>query len=363
VGLDTADDKALATRSAIGATALAHVGAVVERRSTNAPIKIPVAHLLHLFAKSGAFPRLEDQRGLVAAGGSLWELVATWFVAATERVLRRDLVRDYEMTEDDLAAVRGTVQVLPTARHYYEGRLRFDCMFEEFGYDSALNRVIRGATRVVSASPQLSRTTRRRALALIARMEGVGEFNSSDRWPRLDRRTAHYRDALLLARHVLRTQGRDLHHGETDAWTFLIRTPEMVEAGLLTILQEAFEHIDKTAIQLEHTRMTLNPDLVIGNGVAIADVKYKLSRSDWDRHDLYQVVAFATGYKTSHAALVSFRQPESAALPSLRVGDVRVRHITWPADIAMSAFEARNAFLNEFGKWVEALPERESSAA
>src|SRR5687767_580961 len=44
--------------------------------------KIPTSHLLHLFSKAGALPRLEDQRGLVAAGMSLWELVATWFVGA-----------------------------------------------------------------------------------------------------------------------------------------------------------------------------------------------------------------------------------------------------------------------------------------
>jgi hypothetical protein len=37
--------------------------------------------------------------------------------------------------------------------------------------------------------------------------------------------------------------------------------------------------------------MTLNPDIVVDDGSAIADVKYKLAGEDWNRSDLYQAGA------------------------------------------------------------------------
>src|SRR5262249_15747260 len=154
------------------------------------------------------------------------------------------------------------------------------------------------AARIVAANPQLLWATRRRARAILARMDEVGDFDATRPWPTLDRRTTHYRDSLSLAAHLLRSDNRDLRHGGADAWTFLIRTADMIETAIRTILQEAYPGIHKSALQLANSSMTLNPDLVLGARAAVADVKYKLSRSDWDRPDLYQLVAFAAGYRT-----------------------------------------------------------------
>jgi len=326
--------------------------------------KIPASHLLHLFCRSGEFPRLEDQRGLVASGASLWELVATWFVGTTEKVIRRDLVRDYQPAVDDLPSVRGKIDALTTARHFYSGRLQVGCAFEEFAHDSPLNRAIRAAARVISASASLSKSVRRRARGIVARMEDIGEFDASDRWPTLDRRTAHYRDALILAGHVLRTEARDLRSGEVEAWTFLIRTPEMVEAGILSILQDTGIHyLSKRSIGIENTALTLNPDIVVDNGAAIADVKYKIARREWGRSDLYQIVAFATGYRATQAALISFKTQADDTPPMLTIGDVHVRHIAWNAYALTSAVDAEARFVSDFADWAGSFSGRASSSA
>jgi len=312
--------------------------------------KIPIPHLLYLFGRSGEFPRLEEHRGEIEIGESLLELIATWFIRTTERVMRRDLVRDYMPITEAVRSVRGSVHALSTARNYYSGRLEFECSFEEFGYDTDLNRAIRAAARIVASNPQLVWATRRRARAILSRMDEVGEFDLSRPWPKLDRRTSHYSDALSLAAHLLRSDNRDLRHGGADAWTFLIKTPDMIETAIRAILREAFPGIHKSVLQLTNSSMTLNPDLVIGAGMALADVKYKLSRPDWDRPDLYQLVAFATGFHAPHAALVDF-SAGPAARETIRIGDVTVRHVAWPIDPAMSASDAHARFLSEFEAW------------
>ena len=63
------------------------------------------------------------------------------------------------------------------------------------------------------------------AARIAARFEDVGEFSVSDLRTQIERRTHHYRDAHLLALHVIRASGRYLGHGTAASWTFLILKP------------------------------------------------------------------------------------------------------------------------------------------
>lgn len=77
-------------RDAVGLVAVGDLQLVVQP-------KIPRSHLLYLLAEAEAIPRLDEQRGALAAGLSLWELIALWFLDAAEHVLRLDLIRDYTL--------------------------------------------------------------------------------------------------------------------------------------------------------------------------------------------------------------------------------------------------------------------------
>lgn len=76
--------------------------------------------------------------------------------------------------------------------------------------------------------------------------------------------------------------------------------------------------------------MTVNPDLVFGKDFAVADVKYKLGEPDWNRQDLYEVVAFSAAVGTAEAAIVTFRDTESEGLPDVQIGNFRVIELAWP---------------------------------
>lgn len=316
--------------------------------------KIPAAHLLPLLvlgdaeARGGAAPihfRLDD---------SLWDVIVAWFLREVEAILRRDLIRDYRLTRERLTVVRGRVALLPTIRSALQGRVAIDCSFDEFDANTPLNRVLLAALRAVLRAPVTATASQRRARQLSARFEDVSALQPADLAAAFtDRRTAHYADALALARLLLRSEGVDLEHGRAAGWAFLIRTPEAVEAGLRTLLKRALtgHSVTKEGRQLPGSTKTLNPDLVFDGGLAVGDIKYKLHHGDWANDDLYQVVAFATGYEASRALLASFSKAQPPLQP-LQVGKVRVTHVVWEASPEASFGAAAAAFTGEVSSWL-----------
>ena len=296
--------------------------------------KIPTNHLLHLLEASGEFPRLASQRATAMRDMYLWELILHWYVDEVESLLRRGLLRDYEETADLLSVLRGSIDPVDTAHAYYRGQAAFACRFDRFDFDSPPNRLLAAATRVVVATPTRDTLLRRRAKRSLMRFEDVGAFRSEDfRW-RPERRAGYYATATTLARHILFGIGRTLAFGKEPITTFLIRTPEMVEAGVRTLLARTLTNrrIEKRKIQLSPSTMTLNPDLVFDSGNAVGDVKYKLPGSEWGRSDLYQLVAFAVGFRVRRGILVHFSRHEDLELPTVQVGDIDLHAVSWLAN-------------------------------
>ena len=179
------DQWAVRVSDAVGVIAVGDLQLVV------AP-KIPTDHLLYLLARSGEFPRLDEGWTHTTASPSLWELVARAFVEATERLLRLGLIRDYQEVSDTLEAASGRIDVLGTTRHYYAARLALDCVFDDFSFDTPLNRVVLAAIREVAESAILPSSLRLRSVRLLAWLDGVGDLQPQDMTVDVDRRTHHY---------------------------------------------------------------------------------------------------------------------------------------------------------------------------
>ncbi|HEY9404777.1 MAG TPA: hypothetical protein VIQ24_19125 [Pyrinomonadaceae bacterium] len=319
--------------------------------------KIPAGHLLYLMEKSGRLPRLAAEGANVAVDKTMWELVAEWYTASLEGVLRRDLIKDYRAVTDELQLARGHVDLYRTARAYYDGRLVIACEFDEFDADTPLNRVLRAAAAGVAGSPLLRPELRRRARRLLARMDHVGEMRLGDRSVSVDRRTAHYRDAVSLAIHIIDGQGRGLEHGGAASWAFLIRTPEMIEEGLRRVLVESLAgrwRVRKRRVPVKGTGLTLNPDLVFNETMAAGDIKYKLA-SDWVRADLYQVVTFAEGVRARFGCVVNFQKGTVKSLPPLLIGEISVSHFSWNADPDVAPEDAGREVAGAVVTWLEGI--------
>jgi 5-methylcytosine-specific restriction enzyme subunit McrC len=317
--------------------------------------KIPREHLFYLFGKSGLFPRVYESLAASEAGSHLWELLARWFISSLEGVLRRDLVRDYAPQRDDLTAARGQIEPLQTASLYFAGRMELACSFEEFSNDTPLNRTLNAAAHAVAGSFELAGDLRRRAARLAARMDDVGQLQVGDSRAQVDRRTAHYGDALAFARSILTNTRRALTHGELPVWSFLIPTPRLVEDGVRNVVREQLAgqfSVKKGVIPLAHSPMTVEPDLVIGDNWAVADVKYKLSADTWKRPDLYELVSFAEAAGAASAAIIGFTGPGAAVPPLVGVGGVSASYLSWPSDSALAPPDAAASLGYAVQQWL-----------
>ncbi len=186
-------------------------------------------------------------------------------------------------------------------------------------------------------------------------MAGVGLMRPTDLHALPDRRTSHYSDAIKLAHQVLRATGRTLIAGASRSWTFLIRTPGPVEEGVRASLADALAPLSvvKRSIALGGSAKTVNPDIVFGYNTHVADVKYKVGAGDWDRGDLYEVVAFAAAIRTQHAAIIRFRTDDIPRLPPVTIGDYTIHDVVWRALPETSPDNAGAAVAEQVSEWLQ----------
>ena len=301
--------------------------------------KIPADHALYLLHKGhrglASALNIDDARVIAESAAGFWEVVCHALVAEAERVVSRDLARDYQLERDELSVVRGRVAVGPTTRKMLQGSLRLTCEFEEFSADVPINRYLKAASGAVVRTPLLSAGLRRRAMRVRAHMADIGELQRGDRRSILvDRRTAYYRDAIQLADLVMSGQAQTWREGASPGVAFLVRTPLLIQRGLQEVLNKALGsrwRARPEKVALGGISEWVNPDLVFGTREAVADVKYKRAAGEWNRGDLYEIVAFAEHLHTTKAAIFDFGH---VGRPTVQVGDIAVTHVAWDATAA-----------------------------
>jgi hypothetical protein len=319
--------------------------------------KIPTAHFIFLAEQSARIPRSDSQPTHTDQAVEFADLIIRWFLAATEKLLRAELSRGYVEVQGELDCVRGRLLPLETARQYYAGRPVAICDFEEFNEDTPLNRVIRSAAEVVASGVWVSPELRRRAKAILARMDAVGPLLASDMRVTVDRLTNRYKDSLTFAKYVISRAGTHISHGSRAAWSFLIRTPELIEDGIREVLSTGLAPawvVRKQRRAMRGAPFTLNPDIVVADGEFVADVKYKMAAGEWTRPDVYQVVTFATGFRSRGAALIYFDDGGAVHVPTLTIGALPIAHLKWNASADVSPIDAARHLVADFGMSLEA---------
>lgn len=148
--------------------------------------------------------------------------------------------------------------------------------------------------------------------------------------------------------------------GDASAYAWLISAPLLVQEALCNLLNSRLPvSVRSSNEDLESPigdRLAL--DLKFGNGLAVADVKYRFAKKPWEpRRDAYQVIAYATHLGTRAAAILNFSKG-SVRWPDFILKDqrVRVRHLSWNTDLPAQA--AADSLVEQTRAW---LAESQSS--
>ena len=300
--------------------------------------KIPLPHFLYIARRSELAPRLSNAQVCVDQGDGFLEALASWFLDAAEKLLRTGLRSDYKEFSDEMAEVRGRLLTCETALCTLRGRAVAICEFEELSDDTPLNRVVRGACQRLTKLPLVSERTRSRGRQLAYRMDGIGEIRPTDTRVRVDRLSKSYSRAIPLAQLILSGCGISSTAGKLVGTAFLVKTPEIIEDGLRSILASSLPNvaIAKRRLLLGDSGLSMNPDLVFGSHIAVGDVKYRYLTPDWNRSDLNQVVAFATAFQCPASLLLGFAREALDPLPRrVPVGSVTTTSLAWVASSAV----------------------------
>jgi 5-methylcytosine-specific restriction enzyme subunit McrC len=237
------------------------------------------------------------------------------------------------------------------------GRLEAKRNFEEFETDTPMNRTLKEAARLVSGSSSLIWRDRRRAMAIVSSIPNVSRLRLGDLDTLVDRHSRSYASSIALARHIIAGQGRTIESGPDVAWTFLIRTPELIEEGIRAVLKRELagrRQIVKQGRQIPGSSLTFSPDLLFDGGLATGDVKYKWLGREWKRADLYQAIAFAVAFDTDLAALGGFRATPLFEPRRVVIGNIEVREFGWIANSDVPPEEAASILAGSLDDWLRA---------
>lgn len=318
--------------------------------------KIPAAHFNHVIRHSSIAPRIASERVTASDDEHLVELLARWFLDEADTLLRYGLRRGYEERREELSLVEGRVELVETAVANVMGRAVAVCTYEELGEDTALNRLVRGAAKTISGLNAVSEPLRVRARKLWARMPSTAAVRILDMRTQVDRLTAHYSKVVPLAKLLLDGGGVTGAEGTLHGSAFLIRTPEIIEDGLRSLLAELLpEHrITKRRLVLGDSGMSINPDLVFDNGIAVGDVKYRFLGVDWDRGHFNQAVTFATGFRATKCLVIGFVDRALNPLPRpATIGSIMVQALGWRTDAAYSPEKSAFTLAGEVRRWLD----------
>lgn len=319
--------------------------------------KIAKDHFLYLAHVSEWLPRIDPGSSAALDDGSLWELVIAWFLTAAEMLLRGGVGSGYADVCEELDVPRGNILARESASLLLQGRRAVVCEFEEFGPDTALNRVVRAAALAIAGSPIVRAAYRRRAMGIVRRLEGVGDLVASDSRAAIDRTTRRYEHPIAFSRCILGGTASSIGHGVRAGWSFLIRTPALIESGVRAALAQRLQSVcpvRKRALTLGGGAMRLTPDLVFADGLAVGDVKYKVTDGSWNQPDFYQIVAFATAFQSSAGAIIGFSDGRRSP-PPIQTGAVAVRQFSWDAGSGVTPDRALAKLEAEVRDWVAAL--------
>lgn len=257
-----------------------------------------------------------DTSSMATQREDLLEVLVRLFAERLLVSVRRGLPHRYRRREENLAVLRGKLDIRHQLLRNTTRADRLACAYDELSVDTPLNRVLRAAVQRLAAVTRIAEN-RRRLGELAARLEFVGESADPLREPvRLDRTNAAFHRLHALARLFLAGDWQGTTAGSEEGFSLLFAMNDLFEAFVGRCMQAALaprpvrlQRHDRYALE-EGRRgiFGLKPDIVV-DGDIVVDTKWK--RLDPGKpnlgvaeSDVYQMLAYARAYRAKHIVLL-----------------------------------------------------------
>jgi 5-methylcytosine-specific restriction enzyme subunit McrC len=259
---------------------------------------------------------------------TLLEILIRIFCDKLTEIVRRGMPRQYNGQEDDLPALRGTLDVPRQFTRHAVDPGRLACRFDELSADIALNRIMKAALAHLSRlSRSFSNLQRLRELAFVYADISTVPLPAL-RWGEvvIDRTNRGWRDLVGMARMFLRNQFQTTSAGAEQGTALLFEMNTLFEEYIGRLVARAMVGTEyRVSLQggreycLTHQdsgklAFQTKPDILIYRGsqvVQVIDTKWKRISSRIDdpkqgvsQSDIYQMMAYAHLYKAPRLTLL-----------------------------------------------------------
>ena len=243
------------------------------------------------------------------------ELLIELFAQRLRTAIRRGLPRRYVRHEEDLAVLRGTLNVKRQFTHLLVRPDLVACRLDELSENTPLNRVCRAAAMRLAGMTR-SLKNHRRLMELLARLDNVADSASPLKEPvSLDRTNTAFHDVYRLARMFLSDPWQDTRSGGTPGFSFLFPMNVLFEEFVGKSLQKALgpgrvwlQGPSRAALKSKVGRhlFWLRPDIVVDahDRPVVLDTKWKNPAGAPSKADTWQMLVYGQAYRAKRVILV-----------------------------------------------------------
>lgn len=170
---------------------------------------VPVRNLFYLFAYAwNMFPFAREADSGEDPGPDGTALLTRVLLTGLVHQMRRGLDRVYVGHEEEIAGVRGRIDVTRTLTGSLFERARTISRYDELEYDSLANRLLKAVVRQCSADKAVPAQLRREAMSILRTFDAAGVRDTQPAWvmpsTQLNRNNRRYRFLLHVAELLLR---------------------------------------------------------------------------------------------------------------------------------------------------------------
>ena len=270
----------------------------------------------------------------------LFERVASILAHRVLDRARKGLYQAYLTRRDDLAFVRGRIDLRESLKRSLHGSAYLHCEFQHLTHDLEDNQILLWALHQTSRAPlrrpHVIRAVRQahRVLSGTVSLNAKGAEDCINRF--YHRLNEDYHPLHGLCRLLLEHLGPDIDQGEHVFLPFRLNMPLLFEAFVAEWLklhapQNWLVTVQHEAKLKANAELTFRIDLILadkrsGQAFAVVDTKYKSAELPTES-DIQQVVAYAVEIGVKRAFLL---YPHSRSSPiHVRVGDIDVRSLAF----------------------------------
>ena len=138
---------------------------------------IPIENVYYLFCY--AWNRFEEAQTIPigsVASPNLPSLLAKVLLGGTRAIMRRGLDRGYQPHSEEIATVRGRIDLSATLRLQTRNRRRLECEFDELSHDLPHNRILKASLKRLARAPSIDSTLAHELQILARRMPDVSDI-------------------------------------------------------------------------------------------------------------------------------------------------------------------------------------------